>query len=100
MAHAEGRLRVVVARTPARGEVLLQALEVPGGSTVADVLRAAGLAPDEHATRSVGIWGRITALDAPVRDGDRIELYRPLTVDPKEARRLRYKRHRDKTAVR
>jgi len=37
----------------------------------------------------VGIWGRRCALDDTVRAGDRIELYRPLTADPKEVRRRR-----------
>jgi uncharacterized protein len=40
------------------------------------------------------VWGRVTPLDHVLRDGDRVEIYRPLTVDPKEARRLRYKRQR------
>lgn len=38
---------------------------------------------------AVGIWGKKKTLDCPVRDGDRVEIYRPLTVDPKEARRRR-----------
>lgn len=102
MAHAEGTIRVVVARTPARGQVALQIVEVPEGATVAEVLRAAGPGHvvDGDAPRAVGIWGRITTLDACVRDGDRVELYRPLTVDPKQARRLRYRQHHDKTAAR
>ena len=39
-----------------------------------------------------GIWGRAAALDARLRDGDRVELTRGLLVDPKEARRQRYRR--------
>jgi putative ubiquitin-RnfH superfamily antitoxin RatB of RatAB toxin-antitoxin module len=38
----------------------------------------------------LGIWGRVRPLDTPLRERDRIEVYRPLTVDPKEARRQRY----------
>jgi putative ubiquitin-RnfH superfamily antitoxin RatB of RatAB toxin-antitoxin module len=37
----------------------------------------------------VGIWNRNAKLDTVVRDGDRVEMYRPLVVDPKEARRIR-----------
>lgn len=37
----------------------------------------------------IGIYGRVIKLDALLQDGDRIEIYRPLTVDPKEARRRR-----------
>jgi putative ubiquitin-RnfH superfamily antitoxin RatB of RatAB toxin-antitoxin module len=38
----------------------------------------------------IGIWGRVRPLDTPLRERDRIEVYRPLTVDPMEARRQRY----------
>jgi hypothetical protein len=37
----------------------------------------------------VGIFGRRVAADAPVADGDRVEIYRSLVNDPKEARRRR-----------
>ena len=40
----------------------------------------------------VGIWGRARPLDTPLRERDRVEVYRPLQVDPKEARRLRYRK--------
>ena len=68
-------------------------LEVEEGATVADVLEASGIASrfrDADLTElPVGIWGRVVERDAPVRDGDRVELYRPLEMDPREARRLR-----------
>lgn len=38
----------------------------------------------------IGIWGRVRPLSTVLRERDRIEVYRPLTVDPKEARRQRY----------
>jgi uncharacterized protein len=37
----------------------------------------------------IGIFSRFVTLDAPLHEGDRIEIYRPLTIDPKEARLLR-----------
>ncbi|HLD84489.1 MAG TPA: RnfH family protein [Coxiellaceae bacterium] len=40
----------------------------------------------------VGIFGKRVKLDAPLKAGDRIEIYRPLIIDPKEARRLRAKK--------
>lgn len=40
----------------------------------------------------VGIYSKKVALDAPLRDGDRIEIYRPLQLDPKQARLLRAKK--------
>lgn len=71
------------------------ALEVEEGATVADVLRKGGL-PDRHDLEagrlSVGVWGRRQPLAHAVREGDRVEVCRPLQCDPKEARRLRYRR--------
>ena len=71
-------------------------LRLPPGATVADALRASGLVERLGAgvfdALSPSVWGRACALDLRLRTGDRIELTRPLTVDPKEARRLRYQR--------
>ncbi|MFB3090761.1 MAG: RnfH family protein [Gammaproteobacteria bacterium] len=44
----------------------------------------------------VGIFSKIVALDTLVRAGDRIEIYRPLILDPKQARRLRAKKEKQK----
>lgn len=41
---------------------------------------------------AVGIFGQCVKLDSNLQDKDRIEIYRPLTMDPKEARRLRVKK--------
>ena len=46
----------------------------------------------EHA--AVGVFGRLAPLDQPLRAGDRVEIYRPLAVDPKAARRARAKQAR------
>lgn len=43
-------------------------------------------------TMEVGVFGRRVKLDALLKAGDRIEIYRPLIIDPKEARRLRAKK--------
>lgn len=97
LGSAPGVLRVELAFSPAPRQVLTLALELPPGSTVADALRASGW-PQAHELGPdglrCGVWGRVQPLDQMLRDGDRIELYRPLTVDPKEARRLRYKKQR------
>lgn len=66
-------------------------LELPAGSTVADALAASGIAgrhPGLDLSR-LGIFGRRVAGDVAVAEGDRLEIYRPLAVDPKEARRRR-----------
>lgn len=94
MAHAEERpLRVTLARSPAADQVDQIELHLPAGSTLADALRAVGW-PADAAQWSVGIWGRVEPLERLLRDGDRVELCRALTVDPKEARRQRYKGQR------
>lgn len=87
--------RVEVVWCPAPGQVDLSTLDLAEGSTVADALRASGVL-ERHGLAlegvDCGIWFRACALDAPLREGDQVQLYRPLTVDPKEARRLRYRK--------
>ena len=63
-------------------------LLLPEGSTIEDAVRASGLA--FHG--KYGIFGVLKRADSPLQDGDRVEIYRPLAVDPKEARRRRAKR--------
>jgi len=46
------------------------------------------------------VWGKLREPGDPLREGDRVEVYRPLKVDPKEARRQRYRSHREKLAAR
>jgi uncharacterized protein len=60
---------------------------LPEGATVAEAIAAAGLGPGGHV--AVAVHGEKAALDDVLRDGDRVELLRPLTMDPKDARRLR-----------
>lgn len=81
---------IEVAWSPAPREVQLVTLQLPAGATVRDALLASGLELD-WATHALGIWGQPATLEDPVRDGDRVEVYRALRVDPKEARRLRYR---------
>ena len=70
----------------------LRALRVPVGSTVAQVIAASGVEREcgiDTNGLSVGLWSKPVARDVCVREGDRVEIYRPLKIDPKEARRLR-----------
>ena len=96
-------LQVEVVYCPGPGVDDLTALRLEPPATVADALVASGLL-QRHGLRlealSVGIWARRCELDTPLRDLDRVEVYRPLTVDPKEARRLRYKQHKESLAAR
>lgn len=68
-------------------------VEVSVGVTVEGAIVASGvlsLEPDlTLQALDVGVWNRVAELEQLVRDGDRIEIYRPLQVDPKEARRIR-----------
>jgi len=69
----------------------LLAIQVDEGATVAELISQSGIDqdfPDESIDDlAVGIWGKLVGRDHIVRDGDRIELYRPLQIDPREARR-------------
>jgi putative ubiquitin-RnfH superfamily antitoxin RatB of RatAB toxin-antitoxin module len=79
-------------------------LQVPAGSTVQDVLERgvahclqSQVASDPTSLSSLqfqqpGIWGKKVPWTQLVKADDRIELYRPLQVDPKVARRQRFKR--------
>ena len=76
---------------PERQELV--ALEVTAGSTLADAITQSGL-PEmfeefELDPAKVGIFGHKASLDQVLRDGDRVEIYRPLIADPKEVRRQR-----------
>jgi putative ubiquitin-RnfH superfamily antitoxin RatB of RatAB toxin-antitoxin module len=68
-------------------------LILPDGATVADAIAQSGIReawPDlEIRADRVGIFARKASLDTMLRDGDRVEIYRPLKIDPKEARRKR-----------
>ena len=62
------------------------------GSLVSDALTAAALDPDflaDFRAASVGIFGRLVSKDQPLNEGDRIEIYRPLILEPKLARKRR-----------
>jgi hypothetical protein len=67
-------------------------VRVREGATVREVLEKSGLLP--LARGRIGIFGRVVGADARVADGDRVEIYRPLAADPKEARRRRAARRR------
>lgn len=66
-------------------------LTLPHGMRVKDAIAQSGLLqrfPDiDLAQNRVGIFSRIVTLEADLNDGDRVEIYRPLTRDPKQARR-------------
>lgn len=65
-------------------------LELAAGARVRDALAASGC----EMKNPVGIFGKRVPLEHPLCDGDRVEIYRPLAIDPKEARRRRARRKR------
>jgi len=89
-------IRVSVAYSPQARVVDETELSLPAGATLADAIRASGLL-ERHpelnlAQAKLGIWGRVQTPETVLRERDRVEVYRPLQVDPKEARRLRYRK--------
>jgi uncharacterized protein len=87
---AEVKVEVVYARPQAADTVTLR---LPPGATVRDALAASGFELDLE-KQAFGIFGKRAGLDHPLTDGDRVEIYRPLAMDPKEARRRRAVRKR------
>lgn len=105
-------LRIQVCYATARQQ-LLRELSMQAGATVQDAIEASGILVDmarlaqagelgelddardpghaafDPAQHQVGIFGKKKTPDTVLRDGDRVELYRPLLADPKESRRRR-----------
>jgi len=84
------------------GRVWQESLRVAAGSSVLDVVHASGFA--EHFPEldvralPLGVYGARSAPTRVVADGERIEIYRPLTFDPMESRRRRAAHRARKTA--
>jgi putative ubiquitin-RnfH superfamily antitoxin RatB of RatAB toxin-antitoxin module len=73
-----------------------KSLNVEQGALIADALKLAALDEDfqgvDLANATVGIFGSVASRDRPLKEGDRIEIYRPLAEEPKLARRKRASR--------
>jgi len=86
----EIRIEVVFGGTDSQ---LLVELSVPSGATVADAISLSDVGSAFPEFRfdemSVGIWGNAVDRERRLKDGDRVEIYRELEMDPMEARRLR-----------
>jgi uncharacterized protein len=65
----------------------LRRVDLPEGSTVGDAVAASGL--EVLAPARFGVYGKAVPAGTMLRDGDRVEIYRPLRADPKEIRRQR-----------
>ena len=68
-------------------------VELPAGSTVAEAIERSGMRTQFPGLvvdpAAVGIFSRKVSMEQVLREGDRVEIYRPLIADPKEVRRQR-----------
>ena len=92
MRKMAGSLSIEIAYALQQKQELVQ-LKLPAGSTVQQAIEASGL-KQKHpeidlAKNKVGVFGKLSKLDTPLRDRDRVEIYRPLIADPKEVRKKR-----------
>ena len=89
---AEASIQVQVCHALPDGS-FLRALTVPAGTNIGQAVEQSGLLQEvpgiDLAVNMVGIYGKKKPLDTVLREHDRIEVYRPLQADPKEARRRR-----------
>jgi uncharacterized protein len=81
----------------------LISLQLPPGATVQQAIDASGILgrhPDIDLTKlKVGVYGKLKPLDTVLADHDRVEIYRPLIVDPKMARQRRVDKSRKEGSV-
>ena len=88
----ENTIRVEVAYATLAKQKILE-IEVPVGVTVRTAIERSRIQDEfpeiDLAKNKVGVYGKLRGLGDTCADGDRIEIYRPLLVDPKEARRQR-----------
>jgi len=86
-------IRATVVWAPKEGVPLEVEIDAPKGTTLAQAVQMSGLLNHaqhcQTATLDLGVFNKPQKPDTLLRDGDRVEVYRPLTVDPKEARRIR-----------
>ncbi|MDT3735690.1 MAG: RnfH family protein [Denitratisoma sp.] len=91
MAESESLLIEIAFALPHRQELVH--VQLPAGSTVQQAIEASGLMQKyseiDLKRNKVGVFGKLSKLDAPLRDRDRVEIYRPLIADPKEVRKKR-----------
>lgn len=86
-------VRVELVYVPEDGSPIRRHVVLSPGATVADALEQSHLRQDHPETNSLlfGIFSKPALLDTVVKEGDRIEIYRPLLLSPKENRRQRAK---------
>lgn len=92
MANILSSIRIEIAYAAATRQ-LLTPLQVSAGTTVQQAIELSGILtkfPEiDLAKNKVGIFGKVTTLSEELREGDRVEIYRPLLADPKKIRQQR-----------
>lgn len=95
-------MNITLVFSPAARQVCQWQLVVPGGASIEHAVLQCGVLQQFVGLNlndlTVGVWGKTCSLNQPLKDQDRIEIYRPLRVDPKVARRERFTRQGVKRA--
>ena len=90
-------MRIEVAYARPQGAIQ-RTYELPAAATVGDALRAARADPAfagiDLEGAPIGVFGAPACREQPLQPGDRVEIYRPLALDPKAARRARVQQAR------
>lgn len=72
---------------------VIKTLDVPEGTNAVEAIQLSGIRDEfpeiDLDTQKIGVYGRFVDKDSVLKAGDRVEIYRPLLIDPKEARRRR-----------
>ncbi|MFM0728414.1 RnfH family protein [Paraburkholderia strydomiana] len=91
------RLSIEVCYASPDGQALI-AVDLPEGATLRQALDASGILQRfpgiDLNTQKVGVFGKLKPLDTVLADHDRVEIYRPLLVDPKLSRQRRVEKTR------
>jgi len=78
---------------PSSDDQSIFSVEIPAGATVREAILQSGVlerfAEIDLNVNKVGVYGRCVGLDTLLNNNDRVEIYRPLKIDPKDARLLR-----------
>lgn len=94
---ANHKMHVEVAYATPQKQVILEVLVDVDATLEAIILesRILDIFPEiDLSSQKIGIFGKMHDLSEAAQEGDRIEIYRPLTIDPKEARRAKAKKKR------
>jgi uncharacterized protein len=97
----QSMIAVEVAYALAGKQAILE-LEVPEGTTALEAAKRSGITEKFEGidldNAKLGIFSKVVSPTQELRDGDRVEVYRPLVADPKEVRKARAARAKERRA--